>query len=1170
MFEKLRKSSGRLLSALYAALLVNTVAAAVISASPAESNNNAASAGGPSRALMQDKWWDSNDANGHTVYFYDKEFRNAAISAHVWNRTEGSPDTPYYDWDEREQLKFTGKQVVIDGTAYPLYEYDFWWYGNTPTHILFRVEKNGDVAATNTPDLKFHDGALYCINDLADSEGDIAFDIATAEDVDPKYHHTVYFAQDQTYYWNAQDTYVHVWGTGGDLRPWAYNESMTACVTPNPNPAYQGTPKYVWYETAYVYVFEYDFWYFGGEPTNLLFHNLSPYYGNPFTGDLEFVEGALYGYKGNGVVTQAIPDPEIVPEIPTLTGTFYVADTDGWIAPGSEIRQWYNYNLMIGMNDQDWPSVGYTHDTSFKDKYVEINGRWYPLYKFDLTSGNGKVWNIRLSNESWTKRASAYMPWQDGGVYYFSGEKVASEVRNIADCKISDGLPEEDPSAHRKVTFYLSLGANQIMETDLWEQPYCRPIKRPLDDYNVSRFASPYGRLNEEYVRDADGNMVYDDNGYPKMEYKFVEPLEGLLPKYEDRTADDAMEQVAPGVWKFTVDDIAGYDDVLFYYYTLEDPELVVHPASRSRYFNPTEWDGYVFDIGTDCVHQSYLTVDEYESLRQKDLKEATTLYLAGSSAMSGLTGQDDPIKSVPVEADHGCFFYEFDVTDESAASFKISTMDVAGIVGGKNLADHYSFQRGWATFNLGIVGCHMDPSAENYREWYDAHVMRPQEGASREIYFKTNESLGYNRYTQYAWRVAVGESGVQQAGKYWLVVDFLDEDQSVTLLDFDPHPHAVARPTGFRNVDVPADKAKELHGGEYLAASEHNGKALFDKVNIVSGEIDIEGTGQHLIEDEGFEVAYTLWLDGEKALVRDGKPEKIRMDYMNIGDDASLAVRARFHDTKTGRYFSTRFSDGTIEANPELFPAPTATVVDKALSGYKGESTPWTIAAVALVSYEPGDTPLKSYPDYKGHSAQVGGEAVDGATYPLLRHDHPYVGYGWGSYLGASGDIPWVPAEDDGEFTDANNWPAYILREGKMSVLADNLDEVAALPYKGDCVYNLDVAAVYPILARKHDFDLSIDGEDVAAYAANRLPGETLPADLSGYAMSRVTSSTPVEVKIENTVVSGVESVAADHPREDAHREVYDLSGKPVKGTPAPGVYIIREGDKVTKTVIR
>ena len=37
---------------------------------------------------------------------------------------------------------------------------------------------------------------------------------------------------------------------------------------------------------------------------------------------------------------------------------------------------------------------------------------------------------------------------------------------------------------------------------------------------------------------------------------------------------------------------------------------------------------------------------------------------------------------------------------------------------------------------------------------------------------------------------------------------------------------------------------------------------------------------------------------------------------------------------------------------------------------------------------------------------------------------------------------------------------------------------------------------------------------------------------------MSRVTSSTPVEVKIENTVVSGV--------------------------------YIIREGDKVTKTVIR
>lgn len=68
------------------------------------------------------------------------------------------------------------------------------------------------------------------------------------------------------------------------------------------------------------------------------------------------------------------------------------------------------------------------------------------------------------------------------------------------------------------------------------------------------------------------------------------------------------------------------------------------------------------------------------------------------------------------------------------------------------------------------------------------------------------------------------------------------------------------------------------------------------------------------------------------------------------------------------------------------------------------------------------------------------------------------------------------------------------------------------------------------------------------AAALISASPAETLPADLSGYAMSKVTSSTPVEVKIENTVVSGVESVAADHPRED----------------------IVREGERVTKTVIR
>lgn len=1169
MFEKLKTSRVRFISALAATLLVNTAAAAVVSGTAAASPVGDTHADAPARSVMQDKWWDSTDPYGHTVYFYDKEMRNAAVSAHVWNHTEGAEDIPFRSWDNREQLKFTGKQIIVDGRPCPVYEYDFWWHGNPPTNIIFVVEKNGTEAAVNTPDLTFREGALYCINAPAGSEGDTTFDIADAEDVDASFRHTVYFAQDQMYYWYPEDTYVHVWGTGGDLKPWAYNEPMTQSRTPDPtNPAYT-TPKYVWWDTYYTYVFEYTFWYLGGEPTNLLFHNTSPYYGNPYTADLEFVDGALYGYRGNGIVVEPITDPEIVDEIPRLSGTFYVADTDGWVAPGSALSL-YSFNMLIGFNDQEWSQVGFTHDTSFQNKYVEINGRWYPLYKFDITYGNGKLWDIRISNETWSKRASAYMPWQDGGVYYYSGEKVVSEVRNIADCKVSDGLPDEDPSAHRKVTFYLNLGANQIMETDLWEQPYCRPVQRPSDISNTSRFASPYGRLTQQPVTDEDGKAVIDPaTGYPKVEYKFVEPLEEFLPDYAHRTADDAMEQVAPGLWKFTVDDIAGYNDVLFYYYTLEDPELVVHPASRSRYFNPVEWDGYVFDIGTDCVHQSYLTVDEYDSLRQKDLKEASTLYLAGSSAMSGLTGQDDPINSVAVEADHGCFFYEFDVTDEAAASFKISTMDVAGIVGEKNLRDHYSFQRGWATYNLGIVGCHIDPSAEGYQEWYDAHVMRPQEGASREIYFKTNESLGYNRYTQYAWRVAVGESGVPKAGKYWLVVDFLDEDQSVTLLDFDPHPHAVARPTGFRQVAVPADKAEELHGGEYLAASEHNGKVLFDKVNVVSGEIDIEGTGQHLIEEEGFEVAYTLWLEGEEALVRDAKPEKIRMDYMNIGDDASLAVRARFHDTKTGRYFATRFSDGTVEADPTLFPAPEATVVDKALSGYKSESADWTIAAVALVSYRAGETPLRSYPDYTGHSAEVSGEAVEGATFPLLDKTHPYVGYGWGSYVGAFGDTPWMPWSEGADYDDANNWAAYIQREEQMSVLADNLDQVASLPYKGDCAYSLDVAAVYPILARKSDFDLSVDGEDVALRAA-READESIPADLSSYAMSRVRSVTPVEVRIENTVVSGVESVSADAPAEGCVREVYDLSGKPVKGEPAPGVYIIREGDKVTKKVIR
>lgn len=1158
MFEKILTKACRLLPVLAAALLANTTALA----------------DSPSRLPMQDKNWDASDPFGHTVYFYDKEMRNITVSAHVWNRTEGSADTPFHSWEMREQLKFTGKQIIVDGKPCPVYEYDFWWGGNTPTHLVFQLEKNGSQAATATGDLIFTEGALYSLDDPAGSEGRAGFDITTAEDADPGLRHTVYFAYDSRYFWNSASTFVHVWGTGGDLHPWEFNEYMSLIVTPDPNPAYGGTPKYVWNGTDYVQVFEYSFWYLDGEPTNLLFHtdtsNTYYYYG---TGDLDFVDGALYTYAGNGIVTEPVADPEILDNMPQVTGTFYVADTDGWMAPGNTLTTW-STNMRVKINGMDWSPIQYAQDTSFKDKYVEINGRWYPLYKFDFTSGSGKLQTIGLANDYWTKRTSAAMPWKDGGVYYFSGEKVASKVLDIAECKVSDGIPPEGAAPHRKATFYLNLGANQIMETELWQQPYCRPVSRPADIWNTSRYASPYGQVVQNYVRDENGLYVIDpETGMYMMEYKFEEPLEGQLPTYGNRTDADAMEQVAPGLWKFTVDDVADFDDVLFYYYTpectgSENMVLVIHPASRSRYFDPTTWDNYVFDIGTDCVHQSYLTIDEYEPMRQKELSEATTLYLAGSSAMSGLTGQDDPINSVAVEADHGCFFYEFEVSEDAAASFKISTMDVAGIVGSKQLTDHYSFQRGWATYNLGIVGCHMDPTAEDYTEWYDSHVIRPQAGASREIFFKTNESLGYNRYTQYAWRVAVGDDGVAQAGKYWLVVDFLDDDQSVTLLDFDPHPHAVARPTGSRQVDVPADKAEEMHGGEYLAASTHNGKVLFDKVNVISGEIDIEGTGQHLIEEQGFEVAYTLWLDGEKALVRDGKPEKIEMDFMNIGDDASLAVRARFHDTKTGRYFSTRFSDGTVEADTEMFPAPAAEVVDKAISGYRAsETAPWTIAAVALVSYEAGDSPLASYPDYEGYAAEISGNPADGASYPLLHHSHPYVGYGWGSYVGALSDTPWNPAGEDEEFSEDNNWSAYIAREGQMSVLAENLDQTTSLPYRGDCRYNIDVASVYPLLSRHTGFDLKVDGDDTRKASAASAAG--FPEDLSGYTLTSVRSVTPVEVEIPNAIVSAVADVMAGEP-EDGPVETYDLQGKPVTGDPAPGVYIIRKGSKVTKRVIR
>lgn len=279
------------------------------------------------------------------------------------------------------------------------------------------------------------------------------------------------------------------------------------------------------------------------------------------------------------------------------------------------------------------------------------------------------MWNIRLSNESWTKRASAYMPWQDGGVYYFSGEKVASEVRNIADCKISDGLPEEDPSVHRKVTFYLSLGANQMMQTGLWDEPCAHAYRR------------------EDSATD----------------------YESLLPEYGSEAYQaEVMTKIRDGFYRIDIDDITACNDVIFYYsrinaqgeHTYQD---LAFPASRGAYNDPSTWATFIYDIGIDCVHQSYLTPQEYNA-GWEESPEA--LFLTGNELVMGMA-VDDPANSVLIESDDDVYIHKFTISEGDIATFKLSRFDARGAAlrhGFSTEDKTYEKQRGWATFNLGII----------------------------------------------------------------------------------------------------------------------------------------------------------------------------------------------------------------------------------------------------------------------------------------------------------------------------------------------------------------------------------------------------------------------------------------------------------------------------------
>lgn len=1042
-------------------------------------------------------WWhaaaqDSAEKT-YTVYFYDQEPTMMTVYAYVWQDENVSLTI----WEKREPMEFTKKSVKIDGVDYPVWSYTFSW-DQTPRHILFT--KADASSGVKTQDYVFTPGALYGYDEATDFAGLTEF----PEFADMEGNHMVYFADTQG--WTADATLVHIWNQNGGLDSWAKNGHMT------------DTGKYAKVDGRYWPLFEYRFPFYG-TPSNIIFHS-----GKFQTGDLAYSEEGVYYYNGHKEITSPLSEPEIIEESELPRGVVYFADTDSWGADATQVHIWGSAGDYTPFGDD--PVM---EDTGC---YYQINDVWAKVYKFEYYypwSDSGVLFHLN-------GKVTADCELIDGALYYYSGHK--KPVTPIEAPVLSDEIPADKIPGK----LFVNLGANQMMQAGLWDEP-CAHI----------------------YRREA-GMTDY----------------ESLLPEYgSEEYKSEVMTKVRDGFYEITVDDINSCNDVIFYYsrinekgeHTYKDQTF---PSSRGAHNDPSTWATFIYDIGIDCVHQSYLTPAEYDE-GWADTPQC--LYMTGNSLVTGYA-DDDPIHCKAIKSDEDVYIHKFSIAEGDIATFKLSRFDVAEAAANHGFTTSgpgatYDFQRGWATFNLGIIGCH--PEEEG---WYDKFIYSPGAGQTRQVRLWLNTSMNFNSYTQYPWRIGEGEGGVN-GGDYWLVIDLHDQDHSLTLLDFDPNPGITVTPGEISQYQLDYLTAKKLHDGDLLAATDANGMVWFDKVNVVSGRAQIETAGDEILANHEFSVVYTIYCENIPVGHYEDVSAPVEVPFISAGTTARLAVRARYTHNATGRSFCSRYASGDFtSANPE-FPLQRGQEVSGTNFRYYKDDKDLadeTVTVGGVVDLDYGfveENPYAYFADY-----EISGLEVDGVTsstqHSLVDARHFLAANPiFQKYLGMYSQTAWSPYTDGDEYGAVNNWSNYVTQERHLPLLLTQLKrgepgDKDALTGKIDAKAYVDLHAIYPFLVR--DLSLEVSKPQLAPALSDDVPAAALPDDLTGFRVVNVRTTVRNQVDFSGSPVSGTENVSLDlEERASDHTVYHTMGGVRLAGRPqSPGLYLMTRGCKTVKVVIR
>lgn len=931
--------------------------------------------------------------------------------------------------------------------------------------------------------------------------------------------YTIYYADERG--WQPENTLVHVWNrTYGNpdapYKEWDDNEAMTA------------TGEYLRLDGRYIPVYSYEFeWEL--EPSCVIIHSSATMGAIQQSKDYPFVDGAMYRFVaiGDNSSDGFIDNPVIIDKEDLPKTTVYFADTGNWGPENTQIHIWgSNGDFSEYFSDPTMTDTG---------KYALVNDVWARVYQYNYFY-DGVVEGVmfHLKDKDF---ATSDLTEVDGAMYFYTGNKKPSRVIDAPE--MVDAIPTDSP---RPVSLYVNLGANQMMETGLWDEP-CAHI----------------------YRRDA-----------------FTGSYESLLPEYgSDAYKAEVMTKIRDGFYRIDIDDIGDCNDVVFYYSKInaqgeQTYQDLVFPASRGLYNDPSTWATFIYDIGLDCVHQSYITPYEYNAAWEES---PAALFLTGNELVLGMN-VDDPASCVPIESDDDVYIHKFTISEGDIATFKLSRFDVYGaaVRHGFSMEDKsYETQRGWATFNLGIIGFQNDPEDA---DWYNRYVYAPGNGESRQVRIWLNESVDFNSSTQYPWRLGDGENGVTE-GDYWLVIDLHDDDHSLTLLDFDPNPTAEIANNGFSVAEVGYDYALGLDNPDPHKGEAANGKVGFDRMNVLSAKAEVTGRSTDFLKERDFTVAYIAYV-GDVAvatldLPEDGGFESAVMEipYMAPGEAADVSVRAHYTDINTRRSFCSRKNHRELTAPTPELPAPASVTADGAMFLYFAspeqlEELVMTVGGASTIPYsleEP--TGHAFYPDYSVDEVETDGVAAP-TDNTLVSASHFVAGREqFANHLGKYSETPWMPWSEETDYDDTHNWSKYIAEEGHLPLFVNSLTTVDRLDATVTATASVTLHAVYPFLVASDKNAAASAPIRVRARAAE---GEDAPATLpDGLSMVTMRRSAAATVEFGGRTISSIDGINADQSMTDEAERYYTIGGVALSSRPSvPGVYVAVKGTDVKKVIIK